>query len=173
MPRLASPAASASAAGWDSPAGSREGEQLSDEAVLARFPAVRLDHLNKRYYRGLLRRELLMNHCAACGRWHTPLRPVCPGCWSARVTPRPVSGCGTVYLLTFLHQGPPARGVDYAGGFPLAAIELAEQPGLRVQATVVDCARDRLRIGLPVELTWIDRDGAPWPAFRPVREQPP
>jgi hypothetical protein len=24
-----------------------------------------------------------------------------------------------------------------------------------------------LRVGLPVELTWIERDGAPWYAFRP------
>ena len=78
------------------------------------------------------------------------------------------SGHGTVHLLTFLRQGPPARGVDYTGGFLLAAIELAEQSGLRVEATVVDCPRDRLRIGLEVELTWIGRAGAPWPAFRPA-----
>jgi uncharacterized protein len=145
---------------------------LGDEAVLRRFPAVRLDHLNKRYYAGLLRRELLVNHCRACGAWHTPLRPICPSCWSPDVIPEPVGGRGMVHLLTFLHQGPPAAGVDYPGGFPLAAIELAEQPGLRVAATVVDCPRDQLRIGLPVELTWIDRDGAPWPAFRPAGGQP-
>jgi uncharacterized protein len=137
----------------------------SDEEVLERFPSVRLDHLNKQYYQGLLRRELRAGRCAHCGRWHTPLRPICPACWSARVGPEPVSGRGTVYLLTFLHQGPPAPGVDYAGGFPLAGIELAEQPGLRVEATIVGCPRDQLRVGLAVELTWIDRDGAPWPAF--------
>jgi uncharacterized OB-fold protein len=142
---------------------------LSDETVLERFPGVRLDHLNKRYYQGLLRRELLAGRCRACGRWHTPLRPICPSCWSAEEGPAPVSGRGTVYLLTFLHQGPP--GADYAGGFPLAAVELAEQAGLRVEATVVDCPRDRLRVGLEVELTWIGRAGAPWPAFRPA-DQP-
>lgn len=144
----------------------------SDAEVFERFPDVRLDHLNKQYYGGLLRRELLAGRCRACGRWHTPLRPICPSCWSAGVSAVPVSGRGTVHLVTFLHQGPSAPGVDYAGGFPLAAIELAEQPGLRVQATVVDCPRDRLRIGLKVELTWIDRDGAPWPAFRPVGSPP-
>jgi uncharacterized protein len=144
---------------------------LGDEIVLLRFPAVRLDHLNKRYYEGLLRRELLMNRCRACGTWQAPLRPLCPSCWSSDVTAAPVSGRGTVHLLTFLHQGPPAPGVDYSGGFPLAAIELAEQPGLRVTATVVDCPRGRLRVGLPVELAWIDRDGAPWPAFRPAGGQ--
>jgi uncharacterized protein len=140
----------------------------SDEEVLQRFPSVRLDHLNKQYYKGLLRRQLRAGRCAQCGRWHTPLRPICPACWSARVGPEPVSGRGTVYLLTSLHQGPPAPGVDYSGGFPLAGIELAEQPGLRVAATVVDCPHDQLRVGLAVELTWIDRDGAPWPAFRPA-----
>ena len=140
----------------------------SDEEVLDRFPSVRLDHVNKAYYKGLLRHELRVNRCRECGRWHTPLRPVCPSCWSPEVGPEPVSGRGTVYLLTLLHQGPPAPGVDYTGGFPLAGIELAEQPGLRVEATVVDCPRDQLRVGLAVELTWIDRDGAPWPAFRPA-----
>jgi uncharacterized OB-fold protein len=133
-----------------------------DADVLEHFPSVRLDHLNKRYYAGLLRGQLLAGRCRACGRWHTPLRPICPSCWSAEVAPEPVSGRGTVHLLTFLHQGPP--GVDYP--FPLAAIELAEQPGLRVEATVVDCPRPY--IGLPVELTWMERDGAPWPAFRPA-----
>jgi uncharacterized protein len=141
-----------------------------DAEVLNCFPAVRLDHLNKQYYQGLLRHELLASRCESCGAWHTPLRPICPSCWSTEVIPVQVSGRGTVHLLTFLHQGPP--GVDYEGGFPLAAIELAEQPGLRVEATVVDCPRDRLRIGLEVELAWIDRDGAPWPAFRPAGPPP-
>jgi len=114
---------------------------MTDEAVLERFPAVRLDHLNKQYYLGLLRHELLVNHCRACGRMATPLRPICPSCWSSQVSPMPVSGRGTVHLLTFLHQGPPAPGVDYSGGFPLAAIELAEQPGLRVEATAAACPK--------------------------------
>ena len=32
----------------------------------------------------------------------------------------------------------------------------------------MDCPPERLRVGLPVELTWIERDGAPWYAFRPA-----
>ncbi len=84
----------------------------------------------------------------------------------------PVSGRGTVHLLTFLHQGPPAPGVDYAGGFPLAAIELAEQPGLRVEATVLDCPRDQLRVGLEVELTWMDRTERPGPPSARLGAQP-
>ena len=71
-------------------------------------------------------------------------------------------------LLTLLHQGPAVAGVDYSTGWPLAAIELEEQPGLRLSATVVNCPREQLRVGLPVTVTWIERDGSPWYAFRPV-----
>ena len=139
---------------------------IDDATVLARYPAIRIDHVNKELYRGFLRRQLVAGHCPDCGRWHTPLRPICPSCWSGRVGPRPVSGSGTVYAITLLHQGPP--GVAYSPPWPLAAVELAEQAGLRVAATLVDTPAERQRIGEPVTLTWIERDGAPWPAFRAV-----
>jgi uncharacterized OB-fold protein len=138
---------------------------ISDEAVLEAYPNIRLDHLNKQLYKGYLERRLVAGRCADCGRWHTPLRPRCPSCWSVSVAPSAVTGRGTVHLLTLLHQGPP--GVDYSTPWPLAAIELVEQRGLRVVGTLVDCAVDEMRVGLPVELTWITRDEAPWPAFRP------
>lgn len=145
---------------------------VGDDTVLSRYPQVRLDHVNKAYYKGLLCHELLANRCRDCGRWHTPLRPICPNCWSPRVVPTPVSGHGTVHLLTLLHQGPPATGVAYSPPWPLAAVELVEQPGLRVTATLVDCPREDLRVGLEVRLAWIERDGAPWPAFRPAASGP-
>ena len=145
-------------------------DHTSDETVLARYPGIRLDNVNKNYYRGLLSRLLMLGRCADCGSWHTPLRPRCPQCWSESVQLVPASGQGCVHLLTRLYQGPPSPDVDYAAPWPLAAIELVEQPGLRVVGTIVDCPTDGLRIGLPVSLTWITRDGAPWPAFRPSGE---
>ncbi len=135
-----------------------------DATVLARYPAIRLDHVNKELYRGYLRHELVAGRCADCGLWHTPLRPICPACWSERVAAAPVGGRGTVHTLTLLHQGPPV--VAYSPPWPLAAVELVEQPGLRVAATLVDTPFEQQRVGTVVELTWIERDGAPWPAFR-------
>jgi uncharacterized OB-fold protein len=143
---------------------------VPDETVLERYPAIRLDRLNKHHYGGYLAHRLVLGRCTDCRRWHSPLRPRCPECWSEAVVPSPVSGRGTVHLLTLLHQGPPSADVDYSAPWPLAAIELVEQTGLRFVATIVDCPPQRLRIGLPVELTWITRAGAPWPAFRPVKE---
>jgi hypothetical protein len=95
---------------------------------------------------------------------------VCPECWSRRVQPTEVSGTGRIHLLIKLHQGPPAPDVDYAHPHPVATVELAEQAGLRYTSTVVNCALDEIRIGLPVRLTWIERWGAPYPVFEPATE---
>jgi uncharacterized OB-fold protein len=140
-----------------------------DDEVLARYPVVRIDGVNRELYRGYLRHELVAGHCADCEHWHTPLRPICPSCWSPRVAPRPVEGSGSIYAITLLHQGPP--GVSYSPPWPLAAIELTEQAGLRIAATLVDTPSERQRVGVPVELVWIERDAAPWPAFRAVPEE--
>ena len=94
---------------------------------------------------------------------------MCPSCWSWNVVATPVSGRGTVHLLMKLHQGAPAPGVDYvAGPHPVATVELVEQPHLRYTSTIINCPAEKLVIGLPVELTWIERYGAPFPVFQPA-----
>ncbi|MET7772567.1 OB-fold domain-containing protein [Nocardia sp. NPDC005366] len=139
------------------------------EAVFERYPRIRLDQVNIEYYRGMLMHELRAGWCPACGLWHTPLRPICPSCWSGNVVARAVQGTGTVHLLTLLHQGPPV--VDYTEPWPLAAVELTEQPGLRIVGPLVDTPAELQRIGQSVELTWMERDGSPWPAFRAVPDK--
>lgn len=141
----------------------------SDEQVLESFPNDPIDHDNKEHYRGRLQRRLLINRCRDCGSWSQPPRGICPACWSDAVEATEVSGRGTVYLTMLLHQGPPAPGVDYDSPHPVVVVELAEQPGLRFTAAMVGTDLDDVRIGTPVELTWIERGGEPTPAFRPAR----
>src|SRR4051795_10327347 len=144
-------------------------EDLTDEQLVERFANLPIDHDTKDFYRGWLAHELRLNRCDDCGRWHQPPRPMCPSCWSWNVTATPVSGRGVVHLVTFLHQGPPAPGVDYAAGpYPVVSVDLVEQPGLRYTSTIVNCDRDAVAIGLDVELAWIDRWDAPFPVFQPA-----
>lgn len=147
---------------------------LSDEELVDLLPDVLINEDNKAFYRGWLERHLLLNRCADCGTWHHPPKPVCPECWSHRLRPTPVSGKGTIHLLIWLRQGPPADGVDYSTPHPVATIELAEQAGLRYTSTVIDAGMNDIAIGDPVELTWIRRSGVPYPAFRrrTVAERP-
>lgn len=140
--------------------------ELSDEALLERFPGVAITHDNKAFYRGLLERRLLMDRCTDCGHWFHPPRPVCPRCWSRDVRPTEVSGRGRIHLLILLHQGPPAPGVSYEMPHPVATVELEEQAGLRFTSTVIGTPVEQLAIGQAVTLTWIDRGANPVPVFR-------
>jgi uncharacterized OB-fold protein len=145
---------------------------ISDTELLERYRGVRLDHTNKEFYRGLLERQLRLNRCADCGWWHHSPKPICPQCWSKNVVATPVTGRGTIHLVMFVHQGPPADGVDYdIGPHPVVTVELSEQDGLRFTSTVVDAGNDDIVIGRPVELDWIERNGRPFPVFRLVGAQ--
>ncbi|MCU1454097.1 MAG: hypothetical protein JWN46_2243 [Acidimicrobiales bacterium] len=141
-------------------------EAATDDEVLAAYPNTRIDQDNVEHYRGRLERRLLVNRCAECRLWHQPPRAVCPRCWSSDVRATEVSGRGTVALHTVLHLAAPSAGVAGGGGYPLAAVDLVEQDGLRFTAPIVDMPEPR--IGDDVELTWITRDGSPVPAFRPA-----
>ena len=143
---------------------------VSDDDVFERFPDVLITYDNIEHYRGLLQRRLLINRCDDCGYWIYPHRPLCPRCWSWSVTPTEVSGHGRVYLLTKIrHTRANDRAGQRQGEVILVAVELAEQPGLRYLATVDGAAFEDLRHDMPVELTWIERDGLQVPAFRPAQ----
>ena len=143
-------------------------EEVDDEALVQRFPWVQIDHDSKHLFRGWLDRKLLINRCDDCGNYHHPPKPICPECWSSALTPTEVSGDGVIHLAMFLRQGSPAPGVDYEQGpHPVVAVELDGLGGVRFSSTVIDCPIEEIQIGMPVELTWIERYDSPFPVFRP------
>lgn len=137
-----------------------------DEELLDLFAGSGVDRDSASHFRGRLRQELLINRCQACGTWRHPPRPLCAVCWSDRMVPMQVTGDGIIYLTLFLHQGPPAEGVDYSTPYPVVTVELDEQPGLRFTSTVVGANDEAIRIGQRVGLDWIERGGVPLPVFR-------
>jgi uncharacterized OB-fold protein len=134
--------------------------------VLERYPNRPIDRDSFAFYEGWLGRRLTFPKCASCGLWHQPPRAICPFCWSSDLVPTPVTGKGVIYLSILLHQGPPADDVSYP--YPVVTVELAEQPGLRYTSTLVGGGGRPAPIGALVELSWIERDGTPFPAFRLV-----
>jgi uncharacterized OB-fold protein len=141
---------------------------VSDEELIARYRDQTVDRDTAHRYRGWLDHRVLINRCADCGRYTEPPTPVCPSCWSWQVQPTEVAGTGRIHMAIFLHQGPPAEGVDYSTPHPVVVVELDEQPGLRYTATVLGASNDEITIGRRVELTWFERAGSPRPAFRLV-----
>lgn len=140
---------------------------LSDADLVDGYAPLTVDRDTAAFYRGWLDHELRMNRCADCHKWHNPPRAMCPHCWSWNVASEPVSGRGTIYLLILLHQGPPAEGVDYSKGpYPVAAVDLDEQPGLRFASTVIGAPPESLAIGQAVEVAWTTRNGLPFPVWQ-------
>lgn len=142
---------------------------LTDPELVAAYAPLTVDRDTADFYRGWAERELRLRHCPACGHVWLPFRPLCPRCWSFAPDHVVAGGDGTIHLMMLLHQGPAAPDVDYAAGpHPVATVELADHPGVRITTTVVDAGPDDLVVGRSVTLTWIERNGMPVPAFRPT-----
>jgi uncharacterized OB-fold protein len=120
------------------------------------------------YWDAADRHRLEILRCGACGSWiHYP-QPRCGRCTSTDVAPQPVSGRGTVASWTVTHYAP-APDFSEPLPFTLVMVELEEQPGLRIVTNLVDASPDELELDLPVEVTFVERDGHALPQFRPRR----
>jgi uncharacterized OB-fold protein len=141
---------------------------LDDFEVFARYPDELIDHDNIDHYRGMAARRLMIRRCRDCGYWVYPHRPVCPQCLSWDVPFEQVSGRGKIFMETRLHQLRDPNAQIYEP-IVAAAVELEERKGLRYLARIVNCDMAAIGPESPVSLTWIEEDGATWPAFEPVR----
>ena len=124
--------------------------------------------LTEFYWEAVREHRLEILRCQSCGFYvHYP-RPICNRCLSEELAPEPVSGRGTLYAYTVAVQPFHPYFVDKVP-YVLAVVELEEQPGLRLTTDIVDCDEARLKVGLPVEVTF--REVAPHvtlPLFRPA-----
>jgi hypothetical protein len=113
------------------------------------------------------RHELTLPYCPSCRAFHYYPRAVCPQCLSGALEWRRVSGRGRLHTFTIVHRGPK----EFPLGTPyvLAIVELDEGP--RLMTNLVDVAPDptAVRIGMPVEVVFMDvGPEAALPHFRPA-----
>ena len=110
--------------------------------------------------------RLEVQRCACCGSWRFPPTIACPSCQSEDLVPTPVSGRGSVYSFTVVRQ---AFDPAYAAELPyvVALVELEEDPNVRILTNIVGAEPSAITVGMPVEVTFEDRDGAALPVFRP------
>ena len=126
-----------------------------------RAPAPYGDPLHVPFWQAAMRRQLVIQHCAACGAHQFFARPFCLGCESDRLEWVPASGLGTIYSVTTVHrQASPDLPVPYVN----ALVQLDEGP--RLLTTIVGQPGE---IGARVRVAWRDRAGAPpLPVFEVV-----
>jgi uncharacterized protein len=116
------------------------------------------------FWDGLKERKLLIQRCTACQALRHPPRPMCPSCNSLGWDTIEASGRGEVHSFVVpRHPAMPFMEDDYI----VALVELEE--GTRVISNLCDVAPDDARIGMPVELFFVEFDeGLVLHQFRPA-----
>ena len=123
------------------------------------------------FWAGAARGELLVQKCADCESFQYPPTVVCEKCQSRDVRPARVSGRGTLYTLTVMHQAfLPIFAEDLP--FTIALVDLDDAPGARMLTNIVGAAPGGLSAGDPVEVVFEPRGEYALPQFRPARSQP-
>lgn len=115
-------------------------------------PLPNLTPVNRPFWEGTKRREVLIQRCRKCENWIYPISPVCPTCWSEEYDWTRLSGKGNISSWTVYYQ-------SFHPGFtelPYAVIQVDLEEGMRFISNPVDIAPDELRAGMPVEATFDD-----------------
>lgn len=123
-----------------------------------------LDRLNRPYWTGGGKDQLLIAQCRQCAYYLHPPMPNCRRCGSDRIEPTPVSGRGRVASFTVNHQAwLPGMVVP----FVFAAVELSEQPELYVFTNIVGCETGDVRADMAVKVVFERNEDVFLPMFVP------
>jgi uncharacterized OB-fold protein len=108
--------------------------------------------------------RLVVQSCARCGRRRFPPRPICNQCLSRESRWVDSTGRGQVVSFNVMHQ---IYHPGFAAEVPYAVVLVELDDGGRMLANLVDCSVERLKIGMPVEVTFESRSDVVLPQFRP------
>jgi uncharacterized protein len=109
--------------------------------------------------------KLLVQTCTACGEYQFYPRKICIHCGSSDVAWAEASGRGSVHTYTVIHQqGMPG----WRDEVPYVAAVIDLDEGVRMTSNVVDVDPADVRVGMPVEVTFVDEGAYVLPRFRPA-----
>ena len=124
------------------------------------------DEETRPFWEGCGRHQLVLQRCRDCGAVQHRPRAACMSCRSDAIEYVRASGRGKVHTYTITHQN---QAPAFRGALPyvLAYVELDEGP--RLLSNVVGCQPDTVRIGMPVQVEFVDTgEQLSVPRFRPA-----
>ena len=122
-----------------------------------------LTDVNRAFWTGGARGELLIQRCESCRRWVHPPADRCT-CGGA-LRPEPVSGLGSIFTLTENHQ---QYHPDVPTPYVIAIVVLDEQDDLRLPTNIVNGDIDALDCGTRVRVAFERHDDVYVPVFEPL-----
>ena len=135
-----------------------------EEALVKPLPIPDGDTI--RFWNGLARGELLLQHCLDCAQVHYYQQGLCRLCGSERLEHRPASGRGRVYSYSVVYRAP---GPAYRGDTPYAVLLVELEEGPRMISSLMGGDPERVTIDMPVRLVFERiNDEITLPRFRPA-----
>ena len=116
-------------------------------------PLPRITPDSEPFWQACRRHELALPHCQDCAHAFLPPAPVCPYCFGDGIEWRPATGRGVISTWTVVHK---AWFDAFTADVPYNVVQVELEEGPRLTASVVGLPTDRLRVGLPVEVTFDD-----------------
>ncbi|MFQ5666119.1 MAG: Zn-ribbon domain-containing OB-fold protein [Candidatus Binatia bacterium] len=131
-------------------------------------PVPQPDDVTRPFWDACARRMLCFQQCATCGYRWLPASVLCPRCWAADTQWVQSGGSGTVFSYAVYHR---AYHPAFKPLLPYAAavVELSEGP--RLVTNVVGAAPQDIRVGMPVQLEFIEVEQSVLPVFRPAERK--
>lgn len=114
------------------------------------------------YFEAAKNHKFMIQGCDSCNTLQHPPTAVCSTCGSLSLSPREVSGRGEIFSYTIVHApvSPP-----FVSPYPVILVLLEE--GVRVVSELHGVAVEDVKIGMPVQVDFLDCDpGLSLPIFR-------
>lgn len=106
--------------------------------------------------------RLIVPRCNATGRYFFPPERCVPGTASTDWDYADSAGHGAVYTYTVVYR---PVSPDFDAPYIVGVVDLDE--GWTMMTNIVDCRPEDVRVGMRVEVTFLDVEDATLPVFRP------
>lgn len=116
-----------------------------------RRPLPAIDELSRPFWEAAHQQQLVVQRCRECHYFNHPPRTVCDVCQSQQLAFEPVSGKGSIYSFSVMHQKNIA-GFENQIPYLNIIVELDEQPRLFMVANLPGSERNKIKIGGRVEV---------------------
>ncbi|MDA0664488.1 MAG: Zn-ribbon domain-containing OB-fold protein [Proteobacteria bacterium] len=127
-------------------------------------PAPRPNADTKPFWDACNEGRLTYQHCTSCGHAQFYPRSLCVQCGAPALEWRDADPTGTVYTFTVVHRAP-SPAFREGGPYVLALVDLSD--GFRMMMNVINCPPDSVTIGMPVRITFEEREGQRVPQAEP------
>jgi uncharacterized OB-fold protein len=124
----------------------------------------RVSAFSSTFWNGLKEGRWQSTCCDACGKFTFPPKPVCPHCWSDKMSWKEFGSRGTLYSWTRIHAAPKV----FTDEAPYAVCVVDLDIGLRIATRLVEREGKEFQCGMPVDLVVLQYDDGPMLGVRPV-----